>query len=190
MKKLNSKGFSIVEGLVIIVIVGLIAGVGWLVLQRQKNKDNSSNTSQSSAAELSSETSSSNNSNNIETLYPETIIYRDDGVVVYFPNGFIDKDDKGELITKLINPMIDYSPGIFISITVDPNIPQLYASGNRDEKYSVRTIGKKDKGETGTFYFGSKKDGINWWTPTCLDNCSFTQSYRNTYPEVVKLSEK
>lgn len=36
--KSNQKGFSVVELLIIVVIVGLIGAVGWLVYDRQKNK--------------------------------------------------------------------------------------------------------------------------------------------------------
>lgn len=48
--KVNQKGFSIVEILVVIVVVGLLGTVGWLVYDRQKsktdNKDTSAQTSQ------------------------------------------------------------------------------------------------------------------------------------------------
>ena len=48
MKK-NEKGFSVVEILIIVVIVGLLGAVGWLVYDRQKSKtDNSSTTPQTS----------------------------------------------------------------------------------------------------------------------------------------------
>ncbi len=36
--KINQKGFSVVEILIIIVIVGLLGAVGWLVYDRQKSK--------------------------------------------------------------------------------------------------------------------------------------------------------
>src|SRR4051794_12776305 len=36
--KANQKGFSIVEILIVIVVVGLVAAAGWLVYDRQKAK--------------------------------------------------------------------------------------------------------------------------------------------------------
>jgi prepilin-type N-terminal cleavage/methylation domain-containing protein len=36
--KSNQKGFSVVEILIVIVVVGLLSAVGWLVYDRQKNK--------------------------------------------------------------------------------------------------------------------------------------------------------
>lgn len=38
--KNNQKGFSVVEILIVVVIVGLVGTVGWLVYDRQKNKNN------------------------------------------------------------------------------------------------------------------------------------------------------
>jgi len=42
--KTNQKGFSVVEVLVVIIIVGLLGTVGWLVYDRQKNKTDDTNT--------------------------------------------------------------------------------------------------------------------------------------------------
>ena len=36
--KSNQKGFSVVEILIVIVVVGLLGAGGWLVYDRQKNK--------------------------------------------------------------------------------------------------------------------------------------------------------
>lgn len=40
----DQKGFSLIEGLLVLVIVGLIAAVGWLVYDRQNNETNNSQT--------------------------------------------------------------------------------------------------------------------------------------------------
>lgn len=189
MKKLHEKGFSAVEAMLLLVIVSLVGFVGWYVWQKQSTQKHDLGSSQSANIEPAKSNTDSGNTGSQEVHDIGTIIYRDDGVVVYFPDGFIDKNDKNELITKLINPMISYAPDVYISVTVHANLPQTYKDGASDDRYIVATIGKENKGGTGSFLFGSKKYGINWWTPTCLDECSFTQTYRNTYPEVVKLSE-
>lgn len=49
MKKLNQKGFSVVEILIVIVVVGLLGAVGWLVYDRQSKNNDSSNKSQTSS---------------------------------------------------------------------------------------------------------------------------------------------
>lgn len=47
--KANQKGFSVVEILIVIVVVGLLGAVGWLVYDRQKNKsDDKATTTQTS----------------------------------------------------------------------------------------------------------------------------------------------
>ena len=54
--KTNQKGFSAIEGLLILVIVGLIGGVGWYVWQSKKNADKSLTTSQTQNAASPSKT--------------------------------------------------------------------------------------------------------------------------------------
>ena len=39
MKKLNQKGFSTVEVILVIIVLGLLGAVGWLVFDKQNNKD-------------------------------------------------------------------------------------------------------------------------------------------------------
>lgn len=55
--KANQKGFSVVEILIVIVVVGLFGAVGWLVYDRQKSKaDNKDTTTQTSQQEQKQET--------------------------------------------------------------------------------------------------------------------------------------
>lgn len=55
--KANQKGFSVVEILIVIVVVGLLGAVGWLVYDRQKSKSDSKDTStQASQQEQKQET--------------------------------------------------------------------------------------------------------------------------------------
>jgi Tfp pilus assembly protein PilE len=57
--KANQKGFSVVEILIVVVVVGFIGAVGWLVYDRQKSKtnDNQANT-QSSGQKQATKSSS------------------------------------------------------------------------------------------------------------------------------------
>lgn len=54
--KANEKGFSVVEILIVVVVVGLLGAVGWLVYDRQKNKTDNSTTTQTSQQEKKQET--------------------------------------------------------------------------------------------------------------------------------------
>lgn len=49
--KSNQKGFSVVEILIVIVVVGLLGAVGWLVYDRQKSPKQSETTQQSSSTQ-------------------------------------------------------------------------------------------------------------------------------------------
>lgn len=55
MKKLNQKGFSVVEVIMVIVIVGLIGAVGWLVYDRQQDKSETQEQKTSITTESKSE---------------------------------------------------------------------------------------------------------------------------------------
>jgi len=71
MKK-NQKGFSVVEGLLVLVIVGIIGFVGWYVWQ-SKQKANNFNSSSPSQQQTTRETSSvENNKNDGLSTYTST----------------------------------------------------------------------------------------------------------------------
>lgn len=60
--KANQKGFSVVEILIVVVIIGLLGAVGWLVYNRQNSSNQSAGKSQSrqsSSAQTDTQTSSS-----------------------------------------------------------------------------------------------------------------------------------
>lgn len=58
MKKLNSKGFSAVEALLILVIVGAIAGVGWYVYSMRNDAASNNEITSASESTQSTETKS------------------------------------------------------------------------------------------------------------------------------------
>ena len=56
--KANQKGFSVVEILIVIVVVGLLAVAGWLVYDRQKNRTDDKAATQTSTTQPKSDNSS------------------------------------------------------------------------------------------------------------------------------------
>ncbi len=87
MKKLNSKGFSAVEGLLILIIVGMIAGVGWYVWHSK----NVANSSYNNAASTSTTTNTSNKQSDSKyqsKLYPSLSFTVPDGWKVNEPTKY------------------------------------------------------------------------------------------------------
>ena len=110
--------------------------------------------------------------------------------VVFTPDGLFDQKERDELQRKLIAPMVDYEPGLYVAIEIEVITPQKFVIGNGDDKYLVKTIGKEQQGGTGGFLYGSKKNGIDWWVADCgMGPCKFTPEYRAKYPEVVRKAE-
>ena len=106
-------------------------------------------------------------------------------VVVFTPDGIFTEEEKKELNDKVINPLVDYTPDVYVSIDVEIYSQDKFVNGDSDNKYIITTIGKPGKGGTGGFIYGSKSKGIDYWTPDCLDKCEFTDDYKTKYPEVV-----
>lgn len=68
--EVNQKGFSVFEGLIVIVVIGLVGVVGWLVYDRQNNKtENESTTTSSQIPETTANNSkASSKTSNVQTV--------------------------------------------------------------------------------------------------------------------------
>jgi prepilin-type N-terminal cleavage/methylation domain-containing protein len=66
--KVNQKGFSVVEILIVIVVAGLIGTVGWLVYDRQKNKTDDKSVAQTTQQEQKQETPTDTQPKNAEAV--------------------------------------------------------------------------------------------------------------------------
>lgn len=68
--KINQKGFSVVEILIVVVVVGLLGTAGWLVYDRQTNNKQDTRTTKSQAEEKATEKVAETKPNsNCETSY-------------------------------------------------------------------------------------------------------------------------
>ncbi len=63
MKKLNKKGFSPLEGLIVVVVIGLVVGIGFYAKNRIDNKSSKAESKNSSAE------SSGNKNWTVQTVY-------------------------------------------------------------------------------------------------------------------------
>lgn len=110
---------------------------------------------------------------------------KEEPMVVYEPAGVFSAADKAKLEKMLINPYVDYneSKGVVL-ILIEDNNKDLFTNGDSDDKYIVSAYGEEfSEG----FLFGSKKNGIDWYVPTCaLGDCKLEVDFRDKYPEIAK----
>lgn len=120
------------------------------------------------------------------SLYPSPTITRLPPTVVFDPTQNISFADQQEIITKFINPYVDY----FAENLKDGEIVSIDVRRSKDVDperfpYSARVI-FKDIGPA-EFLIIRDANGFEWWSPTC-QVCTFSKEYRLKYPEVVRLS--
>ena len=185
--KMSKKNLS--KSLVVVLVLVGLGGSAFL-LKEEKDK-NSSYASQVNSlnGEVSSLKSQANPTSETPSEQAEAQPASELPVVVFTPEGVFSDQEKEELKEKLVNPMVDYNPDTFVSINIEIYSQDKFVGGATDDKYIIATVGKPDKGGSGGFIYGSKKKGIDWWTPDCLDKCEFSEEYKTKYPEVIKKYE-
>lgn len=101
-------------------------------------------------------------------------------VVVYEPSGLFNNKDKEELAKKVIQPYFDYNNEkemVFIAIIINKDV---------SAKYSYMAINKNGGYESSVLT--KKNDQFDYWVPDCMGPCEFSQSFKDKYPEIVKLA--
>ncbi|MBI5357914.1 FlxA-like family protein [Candidatus Saccharibacteria bacterium] len=171
-----------------LVVIAVLAGLGtstYLFMQ-EKDKSTSFNNQINS---LNDEVKNLKNQVGLSDDQPEQKAQEQSDltlpVVVFTPDGVFSNEEKKEITDKVINPLVDYTPDVYVSIDVEIYSQDKFVNGNSDNKYIITTIGKPGKGGTGGFIYGSKTKPLDYWVPDCLDTCQFTDEYKAKYPEVV-----
>lgn len=102
--------------------------------------------------------------------------------VVYERPGLLTVADKAAIEDKLIEPYILYNKGNTNKlVSIDFEVPAAVG-----QPYIVRAVFMNDITEG--FVFGERGEPIDWWVPTCMDTCVFTDEFEAAYPEIVDLS--
>lgn len=108
--KINHKGFSAVEILVVVVIIGLLGITGWLVYDRQKPKTNNQQTSQNTSKPTTSENKPDVLDGTIQTISFNGAVYS-----FILPSGWQYKEtfsypgaNSGEKIVEISDPNNQY----------------------------------------------------------------------------------
>lgn len=93
--KVNQKGFSVVEILIVIVVVGLLGAVGWLVYDRQNSKDNSTQTTTQKENQTKQPTSDENKEAE-KKLSANWLLRQSSNASIRVPDGFNFLTNAGE----------------------------------------------------------------------------------------------
>ena len=100
-------------------------------------------------------------------------------VVTYERAGLLDTTEKGKLKTKLLDPFLDYhNEKEMTYIAVIVTVPE-----NVGEQYSVTAV-HKNGGNVG-FLFGKRGEDFDFWKPDCMEECEYTDEFKEKYPEIV-----
>lgn len=186
-KKPRLKSRSLIFLLALLMALSLAAGGYLLKTADDQNKDLSSPTPPRQNL-TSSEANLGENAVEASSLTEQLVQDQDQQkpIVVFEPEGEFTKEEKQELNEKMVKPMSDYRPDVFVAIHIETYSPYKFVSGADDDKYIVTTVGHENSGGSGSFLFGSKKKGLDYWTPDCLGSCHFSDEYRQEYPQVVE----
>src|SRR3989344_6332928 len=105
-------------------------------------------------------------------------------IVVFESGGTISREDKYEINKKISDPLIDYyydqnGKGYIIAVSIAKN------SNDSDGSYpySIKAI-FRDGATYGTL-IKKGTSGLDWWYPECVNSCSFSDSFKKKYPEIV-----
>lgn len=181
------KGNAIIIILVIASIISL-AGVGYLFWQNrnlQMSLNEKATLPAISATPTTQLAVSPVSSPTVSPLSPTAA--KSVAVVVFEAAGSIPQADKDALYNKVVNPFLDYYSDLqgkdyVVSFTIDIN--------NNPSK-TTYPYGGKGIFKNGAFesFLISKTAGvIDWWLPTCMAKCEFSESFKAKYPEIVKKS--
>ena len=100
-------------------------------------------------------------------------------IVIYTPGGLFTDEEKTNLKAKLVDPLIDFESSTDYPV-VTMNI-QKY--DGEDYQYQVDAIQKG--GVNAGFLYGEKGKDLNYYQPTCMGPCPFTDEFKEKYPEIV-----
>ena len=166
------------------LLVVAIASAGFLYWQFSQKKDQLAKKG-SEVSSLEKKLADSGDKTDAKTKTSTTSGTDDLPIIIFSPGGLFSTGEKTELANKMLNPYkawhTDEGDSV-VSIHVQPN------TSISSSQYTVDAIYRNGVYEG--FLFGAiDAASQDWWTPTCLDACTFSTSFRTTYPEVVAATE-
>ncbi|MBU0661448.1 hypothetical protein KKG22_04720 [Patescibacteria group bacterium] len=100
-------------------------------------------------------------------------------VVTYARAGVLSAEEKALVVKKLVEPYIDYHNEDMVDlIALDITVPA--AVGDAYQVIAIFHDGVREG-----FTFAARGDISVYWAPTCMNDCPFTDAFREKYPEIV-----
>lgn len=108
-------------------------------------------------------------------------------VIVYERAGLLSESEldqvSDEFLQKVFEPMAAYALDQgHVLLTVNVEIPE--AEGD-DYIYSAIY----DDGVSEGALYGKRGETLDWWVPACLDECDFTDEFKDNFPDVIDAYE-
>jgi hypothetical protein len=176
VKKLNQKGFGIVEIMLVILLIGLVGGIGYYVFAQAKNNDDS--------------VQSQSSSNDSEPLNRPSEIKASEyplGISYVKTDNFTESEKK-EISQKVAEPYHFYATEVLkvkqtkVIISRDNN-----SLGPNDIRYSLNSFANDEYNEG--FVFGAE-NRVGYWLPQLCDDggCTvFPEALKSEYPNTYKM---
>jgi hypothetical protein len=91
---------------------------------------------------------------------------------------------KADITSKVINPFLDYyteqnNAGYVKELSITKNTQK----SSTEFPYMASYVFENNV--KGGFLITSSAKGVGWWSPECLNSCSFSPSFASKYPEIV-----
>jgi hypothetical protein len=107
-------------------------------------------------------------------------------VVVFLAAGSFSADEDAQIRSRVVNPFTHYYRDLeghppLVSFTVEK------ISGVAGYPYSANAI--FETGINAGFLISASGGVVDWWLPECMVACSFSDSFRAAYPEIVAILE-
>lgn len=129
-------------------------------------------------------------SDDVPAVVAPTVSSSDDldlPVVVYGRAGLLNNTEEGRaekeiLEKKLVQPYIDYHNEDGIELVA----LHIMVPAKVGEAYTVLGIfGSEEHYGTEEFSFGVREEAYDYWEPTCMGECEYSDAFREKYPEIV-----
>lgn len=178
----NSRGFGLIEILLLVIAISGVIGVGYYIFSQNSNKTNSPNSLNQNTQSDTEATSVSNTDSAKSKLkmepYKEVISFKD--------NGSLTETQKNEISLKLAEPLSFYH---FKNLNIP--LKEVTIQKAETQGYTLSYV-YVEKPETNKFGFVFNASEIRYWQPMLCDQggcIPYPESLKEAYPANYKAYE-